>query len=102
MTILNVSRVHIGENCQALLDLVESLSTFEFRINNVTQAIQERFKHVEMFPNVYAQMDLILGGIRDALERGNLYLGNLQGELNMLSLNHLSPSLITPKDLKGC
>ena len=100
MTILNVSRVHIAENRQALLDLVECLNTFESRMSNLTQAIQERFKHVEMFANVYAQMDLILGGIRDALQRGNLYLGNLRLELNMLSLNHLSPSLITPKDLK--
>ena len=96
MTILNVSRVHIAENRQALLDLVECLNcvTLEFRMNNLTQAIQERFKHV------YAQMDLILGGIRDVLQRGNLYLGNLPLELNMLSLNHLSPSLINPKDLK--
>ena len=69
-------------------------------MNNLTQAIQERFEHVETFENVYAQMDLILGGIRDALQRGNLYLGNLRLELNMLSLNHLSQSLMNPKDLK--
>ena len=69
-------------------------------MNNLIRVIQEHFKHVEMFANVYAQMDLILGGIRDALQRGNLYLGNLLLELNMLSLNHLSPSLITPTDLK--
>ena len=100
MTILNVSRVRIAENCQALLVLVECLNTFDFRMNNLTQAIQERLEHVETFANVYAQMDLILGGIRNALQRGNLYLGNQQLELNMLPLNHLSPSLITPKDLK--
>ena len=100
MTILNVSRVHNAENHQALLDLVECLNTFNFRMNNLTLAIQERFEHVETFENVYAQMDLILGGIRDALQRGNLYLGNLRLELNMLSLNHLSPSLMNPKDLK--
>ena len=100
MTILNISRVHIAENRQALLDLGECLNTFESRMNNLTQAIQERFKHVGMFANVYAHMDLILGGIRVDLQRGNLYLGNLRLELNMLSLNHLSPSLITPKDLK--
>ena len=100
MTILKVSRIHIAKNRQALLDLVDCLNTFEFRMNNLTQAIQEHFEHVEMFANVYAQMDLILGGKRDALQRGNLYLGNLRLELNMLSLSHLSPSLITPKDLK--
>ena len=100
MTILNVSRIYIAKNRQALLDLVECLNTFESCMNNLTQAIQQGFKYVEMFANVYAQMDLILGGIRDALQRGNLYLGNLWLELNMLFLNHLSPSLITPKDLK--
>ena len=97
MTILKVPRVHIAKNRQALLDLVDCLNTYEFRMNNLTQAIQE---NVEMFAYVYAQMDLILGGKRDALQRGNLYLGNLRLELNMLSLSHLSPSLITPKDLK--
>ena len=65
-------------------------------LNVSTQAIQERFQHVEMFVNVYAQTDLVLGSIRDALKHGNLYWL----ELNMLSLIHLSPSLITPKDLK--
>ena len=45
-------------------------------------------------------MDLILADIRDAIQRGTLYLQNLRLELNMLSLSRLSPSSITPKSLR--
>ena len=100
MSILNVSRAQIAENRMALLDLVKCVNLFDLRLAELTEAIQKRFEKVETFINVYAQMDLIISGIKDAILRANFYLENLRMELNMLSLNHLSPSLITPKNLK--
>ena len=99
MSILNVSRTQIAENRMALLDIVKCLNLFHLRLAELTEAIQKRFEKVETFINVYAQMDLIISGIRDAILRAKFYLENLM-ELNVLSLNHLSPSLITPKNLK--
>ena len=100
MSILNVSRAQIAENRMAILDLVKCVNLFDLRLAELTEAIQKRFEKVETFINVYAQMDLIISGIKDAILRANFYLENLRMELNMLSLNHLSPSLITPKNLK--
>ena len=100
VTILNISRVQISENRQAIIDLLECLEVFEGRLGNLTREIQDRFNHLEMFVNTYAQMDLILTGIRDAFQRGTLYLQNLKLELNMLSLSRLSPSSITPRNLR--
>ena len=100
MSVLNVSRAQINENRMAILDLVKCVNLFDIRIRELTEAIQERFERVETFVNVYAQMDLIISGIKDAILRANFYLENLRLELNMLSLNHLSPSLITPENLK--
>ncbi|MES9990712.1 MAG: envelope fusion protein, partial [Candidatus Thiodiazotropha sp.] len=100
MSILNVSRTQIAENRMAILDLVKCVNLFDQRLRELTQSIQKRLEKVETFVNVYAQMDLIISGIKDAILRANFYLENLRLELNMLSLNHLSPSLITPKNLK--
>ncbi|MET0106093.1 MAG: hypothetical protein ABW072_13270, partial [Sedimenticola sp.] len=100
MTILNVTRVQISENRKAIIDLVSCLDDFEIRLQNLTVEIQKRLNDIEMFANLYAQMDLILTGIRDAIQRGTLYLQNLRLELNMLSLGRLSPSSITPKNLR--
>ena len=100
MSVLNVSRAQINENRMAILDLVKCVNLFDIRIRELTEAIQERFERVETFVNVYAQMDLIISGIKDAILRANFYLEKLRLELNMLSLNHLSPSLITPENLK--
>ncbi|MCG8045976.1 MAG: hypothetical protein N0E48_09980, partial [Candidatus Thiodiazotropha endolucinida] len=100
MTILNVSRIQIAENRQAIMSLVDCMDEFEGRIHNLTVAIQKRFEHIEMFVNIYAQMDLILAGLRDAIQRGTIYLDNLRLEINMLSLSRLSPSSITPRNLR--
>ena len=77
MTILNMSRMQISENRQAIIDLVECMDIFEIRLRNLTIEIQARFNRIEMFTNLYAQMDLILADIRDAIQRGTLYLQNL-------------------------
>ena len=53
-----------------------------------------------MFINIYSQIDIILSEIKDTVQRVTFYLENLRLELNMLSLNHLSPSTITPKNLR--
>ena len=100
MSILNVSRTQIAENRLAINTLAASVSLFDERLRLLTEAVAKRFEHLETFVNIYSQMDLMLGQIKDAIQRGSLYLQNLRLELNMLSLNHLSPSTITPKNLR--
>ena len=94
ISILNVSRAQIAENRMAILDLVKCVNLFDLRFSELKNAIEKRFEKVETFVNLYVQMDLIISGIKDAILRANFYLENLRLELNMLSLNHLSPSLI--------
>ena len=51
--------------------------------------------------NTYFQLKLILEEIRQTKKNAVLYLENLRAELSMLSLTHLSPSTITPSNLRG-
>ena len=100
ISILNVSRAQIAENSIAILDLVKCVNLFDLRLSELKNAIEKRFEKVETFVNLYVQMDLIISGIKYAILRANVYLENLRLELNMLSLNHLSPSVITPINLR--
>ena len=101
MTILNVSRVQISENRKEIIDLVKCVSLFDQRLRNLTVEFNKRIERLEFAVNIYTQMDLLLSGIKDALQCAVLYLENLRLELNMLSLDHLSPSSVVPHQLKS-
>ena len=57
------------------------------------------FLRLGQFVNTYCQFKFILEEIGQSTQNAFVYLENLRTELNMLSLNHLSPSTITPKNL---
>ncbi|CAC5398430.1 unnamed protein product [Mytilus coruscus] len=48
----------------------------------------------------YLHMDMIKGEIKDLMNIAGDYLNHLQLQLNMLSLGHMSPSLISPGNLR--
>ena len=94
MTILNLSRIEIAENRRAIMDLVQCV-----------QALDDKIKELESafyicFVNTYFQFKLILEEIGQSIQNAIVYLENLRTELNKLSLNHLSPSTISPKNLR--
>ena len=55
MTILNVSRVQIAENRDAILDLAKCVNLFDIRLRRLTIEIQKQIEHVEMFVTLYSQ-----------------------------------------------
>ena len=100
MTILNLSRVEIAENRRAIMDLVQCVQALDDKIKKLESAFYTRFSRLEQFVNTYFQFKLILEEIRQSTQNAIVYLENLRTELNMLSLNHLSPSTISPKNLR--
>ncbi|CAC5412416.1 unnamed protein product [Mytilus coruscus] len=48
----------------------------------------------------YLHMDMIIGEIKDLMNIAGDYLNHLQLQLNMLSLGHMSSSLISPGNLR--
>ena len=50
---------------------------------------------------LYSQLDSIIQAIRRTVWQGNSYIECAQLQLNLLSLGHLSPAVITPRYLKG-
>lgn len=95
ISILNVSRQDTNENRMAILDHVKCVNLFDMCLRELIEAIHKRCERVETFINVYAQMEFIISSIKDAIPQANVYSENVRLELNMLSLNYLSPSLIS-------
>ena len=71
------------------------------QIRKQTEAIQKHFEQVEIFIDIYSQTNIILSEITDSVQRATFYLENLHLELNMLFLNHLLPSTVTPRNLRN-
>ncbi len=100
MSILNVSRVQISENRQVINDLVQDVKLVDNKIQNVTRALERQITKLEHFIQLYLQLDLIVEELKQTTNKGMQYLQHLETQLNMLSLGHLSPSTITPNNLR--
>ena len=48
---------------------------------------------------IYTQLDIMIAQIRQLIDNAGRYLDNLRVELSFLSLGHISPNIISPKDL---
>ena len=75
LSILNVSRIEVAENRKSVNELL----------------------------NAFAEdaMNSIIEGLSRLVTEARLYIEHLQMQLNMLTLGHLSPSVISPKNLRS-
>lgn len=61
--------------------------------------LSSQINDVERFMQIYAQIDIMISQIRQLISNADRYLDNLRIELSFLSLGHLSPNILGPKDL---
>ena len=50
---------------------------------------------------MYLQLDMIIDEVKQMTQRAMFFLGNLRLQLNLLSLGHLLPSIISPTNLRA-
>lgn len=100
MTLLNLSRVQISENRRAIIDVVICIRKLHMKMSKIKEQLSLKITDLEQFVSSYFQFKLIIEEIKQASQDAMLYLGNLRNEINHLTLNKLSPSTISPKDLK--
>ena len=73
----------------------------DVKLGNITQALDSKAFQVGQFVQLYLQLDSIIQAIRRTVWQANSYVEHVQLQLNMLSLGHLSPSVLTQRSLKG-
>lgn len=100
LTILNMSRVEISENRHAITDLIIALQQTDVKIKRISQEIEKQSSQLEQFMDMYLKLDLIIGELKQMTQRAMFYLENLRLQLNLLSMGRLSPSIISPSNLR--
>ena len=100
LSILNTSRVQISENRQSINKLFISRNNNQERIYNVSQILEKQVVQLEEFVQLYLQIDLIIEEVKRTVNKVQTYMDLYSYNWNMLSLGHLSPSVITAQSLK--
>ncbi|ESP03464.1 hypothetical protein LOTGIDRAFT_171401 [Lottia gigantea] len=100
LSILNVSRLHISENRQQVNVLSDSLRNLDIKIKNVVRQFKKKLVSSEGFLHLYLRMKLVLDDLKNMYLRAEMYASEIKLQLNMLSLGHLSPSVLTPGSLR--
>ena len=101
LSILNVSKLQIKENRLTINKLLISLHAVDDKFQRVTQALEKEILKLEDFIQFYIQINLIAEQVQQMIQKALFALNHLSLQLNMLSLGHLSPSLVTPDNLRS-
>ena len=100
ISVINITRVEMSQNRQTLHKIIGSLAVLDTKLGNITQAHEREVFYIGQFAQVYLQLDSVIQAVRRTIWQAGSYLDHIQLQLNMLSLGHLSPSVITPRGLK--
>lgn len=96
LSIVGVSQKRILENRKTINKVISSLFDLRTESRNISRELQDLHRYVD----IYAKMDRMMGEARELVLIAENYMQHIELQLNMLSLGHLSPSLISPKDLR--
>jgi uncharacterized coiled-coil protein SlyX len=88
LSILNVSRIEIAENRKSVNELLFMIFTIIFN-----EIIFNLDRHVAM--------NSIIDGLSRLVTEARFYIEHLQMQLNKLTVGHLSPSVISTKNLRS-
>lgn len=100
LSILNITRIEVSQNREAINSLIDDLQEVDNKLENITHEIERQINELGNFVQQYVQLDLITGELKLLIQKAMTYLEHLASQLNMLSLGHLSPSVITRTNLK--
>ena len=96
LTILKTTQGQTINNTRTINDLIDNLANLEIASQNLTEDVRDLQNYVQ----VYTQLDRATSDAQALIEIARDYSQNLKLQLNMLSLGHLSPSVIAPSELR--
>lgn len=100
LSILNVTNIEVQRNRHAIQNIVQLVHRVDERLVNFTGHLQNWLNDLNSFLLTYLQMDLMITELRESIEKAMFYMENVKMELDQLSLGHLAPTVIHPRELK--
>ncbi|ESO98603.1 hypothetical protein LOTGIDRAFT_174137 [Lottia gigantea] len=101
LSILNTSRIEIAKNRVSINALVYNLKAFEPQVTQLLTDVTKEVNKVKGFLQLTSKINFIIKELQNIIFQGLKYFDHLNLQLNMLSLGHISPSTISPSDLKS-
>ena len=84
------------QNRQAINNVISSVTHLQTQVQNVTQMIQSDIMELRVSSTAYFQINNFMAEIKRSAMAAKFYIDELQLKFGMLSLGHLSTSLIAP------
>lgn len=100
LSVLNMTRVQVSENRRSIMDLIICIQKLDRRISKLQGQLEGKLTRLGQFIHTYLQFQMIFDEIKLTIQNAIFYISNLKSELNMLALDHLSTSTISPGELK--
>ena len=96
LSILNVTRVDLTKNRQAINRLIKGVLDMEEELGNVTRSMSMELQRLRGFVKQFLQLSMAISRLQQTSQSLHLSLA----QLDMLFLGHLSPSLVSPTHLR--
>ena len=100
LSILNATRESINANRDTINELISSQRTLEHEIIHMTDDLKVRITVLQDYTISFHQISLIVYQIHNLIQTASDQLDSLSNQLNMLSIGHLSPQVISPKPFR--
>ena len=89
------------ENRQAINNVISAVASLQTQMQNVTQMIQNDIMDLRISSTAYFQINNFIAELKRLATVAKYYMDDLHFKFNMLSLGHLSPSLVAQKRLQN-
>ena len=100
LTLLNDTRVHVIQNRQALNNVILSISNLGSQLRNLTAKLEQSILELTFVTTTIVQIGNYLEEIKRTIMLAKFYVEHLKLKFNILSLGHMSPTLILPRQLQ--
>ena len=100
LTLLNDTRVHVIQNRQALNNVILSISNLGSQLRNLTAKLEQSILELTFVTTTIVQIGNYLEEIKRTIMHAKFYVEHLKLKFNILSLGHMSPTLILPRQLQ--
>ena len=100
ISVINVTRHAVSDNRRKINKFIVNLRGIVVSMANVTQGLDKRVAKLEVLTHRYWLYKIMVEGLRKYLSDVHMALSYLELQLNLLSIGHLSPSIIALHDLR--
>ena len=101
ISIINMTRHEVSKNRIAINNLITVQNKLENHLKMITGRIEKQLNEFQNYAVLYNHITLVINQIKELIVMSDRRIDIICGQLNTLSIGHLSPEIITPLHLKA-